>query len=152
MKGANQPWCPATLLGAWAMVVLALAGCAREDDRHPASTLRLLYDGDERQMFAGLRFPTQFLLFLPLVAHDERHEIEGRLARAWSHSDDHRDWTSHLRTAVRWHDGVPVTAHDVKFTSELFDAMWGTTRGAGVTVHDDSTLTIRFARPTDALD
>lgn len=136
------------------IVAAACAGCDRENNRSgtDASTLRLLYDGDERQLFAGLRFPAQFLLFLPLVAHDERHEIEGRLARAWSHSDDHRDWTFHLRTDVRWHDGVPVTAHDVKFTFELFDAMWGTTRGADVTVHDDSTLTIRSARPTDALD
>ncbi|MFN2397080.1 MAG: ABC transporter substrate-binding protein [Gemmatimonadaceae bacterium] len=25
----------------------------------------------------------------------------------------------HLRTGVRWQDGAPVTAHDIKFTLDL---------------------------------
>ncbi|MGQ0732276.1 MAG: ABC transporter substrate-binding protein [Acidobacteriota bacterium] len=45
--------------------------------------------------------------------------MEGQLAESWEHSADYRDWTYHLRPGVRWHDGVPVTAGDVKFTLDL---------------------------------
>lgn len=34
-------------------------------------------------------------------------------------SDDHRTFTYHLRPDARWHDGRPVTSHDVKFTYEV---------------------------------
>jgi len=72
-----------------------------------------------------------------------------RLARNWEHSEDYRRWTYHLRTDVRWHDGVPVTAHDVGFSLNLmarpdigyYDPL------ESVVVHDDSTITIRTLRP-----
>ena len=57
-----------------------------------------------------------FLTFLPLATLDEHGESEGRLARSWEHSDDFKESTLHLRTDVRWNDGKPVTAPDVKFT------------------------------------
>ena len=57
-----------------------------------------------------------FLMFLPLATLDEHGESEGRLARSWEHSDDFKESTLHLRTDVRWNDGKPVTAPDVKFT------------------------------------
>lgn len=60
-----------------------------------------------------------FLVFLPLATMDERGELEPRLAQSWEHSPDYREWTYHLRTDVRWNDGVPVTANDVKFTLDL---------------------------------
>ncbi len=41
------------------------------------------------------------------------------LAESWS-SDDGKVWTFKLRKDVKWHDGKPFTADDVKFT---FDAM-----------------------------
>ncbi len=88
-----------------------------------------------------------FLIFLPLATQNERGELEGRLARSWEHSSDHREYTFHLRTDVRWDDGVPVTAHDVKFTLELLshpDAATGY-RFESPTVLDDSTVVIRSA-------
>ncbi len=60
-----------------------------------------------------------FLVFLSLAKVDERGELEPGLAQRWEHSPDYREWTYRLRTDVRWHDGVPVTAHDVKFTLDL---------------------------------
>ena len=91
--------------------------------------------------------PAKFLVFLPLVALDERGELEGRLARRWEHSPDYRSWTIHLRTDVRWHDGVPVTAHDVKFTHDLFahpDVLWDVPGASTVEVLNDSTYTITY--------
>ena len=40
------------------------------------------------------------------------------LATGWSISPDGTGWTFKLRSGVRWHDGRPFTAEDVKFTIE----------------------------------
>jgi peptide/nickel transport system substrate-binding protein len=95
-----------------------------------------------------------YLMFLPLATQNERGELEGRLARSWEHSPDHREYTYHLRTDVRWDDGVPVTAHDVKFTLDLLshpDAATGY-RFESPTVLDDSTIVIRSADGPGYLD
>lgn len=136
------------------VLALATAGCEARNERPRSrgSAITILNDSDER-VFTPLRYPAQFLVFLPLVTYDESGEIEGRLARSWEHSADYREWTFHLRTDVRWHDGVPVTARDIEFTVELL----GRPEVAGypgiqLTVVDDSTVTIRYGQPTDALD
>ena len=72
---------------------------------------------DERNVLR--RVAPASLVFLPLVSRNEEGELEGRLARRWEHSPDYRIWTIHLRTDVRWHDGEPVSAHDIKFTLDL---------------------------------
>jgi ABC-type transport system substrate-binding protein len=41
------------------------------------------------------------------------------LATGWSVASDNKTWTVSLRQGVKWHDGVPFNATDVKFT---FDA------------------------------
>lgn len=43
-------------------------------------------------------------------------EIEPLLARSWERSEDGLRWVFHLRDDVLWHDGIPLTAHDVEFT------------------------------------
>ena len=43
-------------------------------------------------------------------------QVEPALAELWEHSDDGMTWTFHLRRGVKWHDGEPLTAHDVDFT------------------------------------
>ena len=59
------------------------------------------------------------LVFLALASLNAKGELEGLLAESWEHSPDYREWTYHLRTDVLWQDGVPVTAHDLKFTIDL---------------------------------
>jgi len=90
----------------------------------------------------------KFLVFLSLMTVDQHGELQGRLARSWAHSPDYREWTYHLRTDVRWHDGTPVTAHDVAFTIDLMESFGDLDYGGGAferaTVHDDSTITIRL--------
>jgi peptide/nickel transport system substrate-binding protein len=59
-------------------------------------------------------------LFLKLV--DEKPDylnFTPRLARSWEFSPDSLTITFHLRDDVRWTDGTPVTAADVRFTWEL---------------------------------
>ncbi len=97
-------------------------------------------------------------MFLSLVRWDEAGRVEGRLAERWEHTPDYRTWTFHLRRDVRWHDGVPTTAHDVKFTLELFahpDVLAGSDLWRDMesfTVLDDFTFTITYTKPTDALN
>lgn len=79
------------------------------------------------------------------------------LATEWT-SDDAITWTFKLRDDVKWHDGEPFTADDVKFT---FDAMLDpevnvTNRGVLVTllsteVVDPHTVTLTFSEPVASL-
>lgn len=59
-------------------------------------------------------------MFLKLL--EERGDFlrfRPRLAREWKFSKDGLALTFHLRDDVRWHDGAPVTAEDVRFTWQL---------------------------------
>src|SRR5688572_8326411 len=60
---------------------------------------------------------TRNVLFLPLLKHNEELDVEPLLAESWEMSGD-TAVTFKLRRDVRWHDGVPTTAHDVTFTFE----------------------------------
>lgn len=74
------------------------------------------------------------------------------LAKRWERSDDYRRWTVHLRDDVRWHDGVPFTAHDVAFTIDLWrhpDVQHYAGGGWGqVRVVDDTTITFTYDEPS----
>ncbi len=123
--------------------LVALAGiqCSRGDrKRADRSTLTVLVDGDERS------WPRP-VVFLGLVYPDGNFEMQGRLARSWEHSPDYSTWTYHLRTDVRWHDGVPVTAHDVKFTMDLLSHPEVLQRAPGsysTAALDDSTFVVTY--------
>jgi peptide/nickel transport system substrate-binding protein len=45
------------------------------------------------------------------------------LAKSWDVSSDGLNYTFHLRTGVKWHDGTPFTADDVKFTFDTAIAL-----------------------------
>jgi len=123
--------------------------CSRDNDRaySRGSTVIVAYADEAFGLDSNA---ARFLLFLPLVTLDEHGKLVGRLARSWEHSPDYREWTYHLRTDVRWHDGVPVTAHDVKFTLELLShpEVLEIAPGAieSITVIDDYTITVRGTR------
>ena len=138
------------------LAFLAVLGCSSGQNRQTAHppTLTILYDADERVFAPYWNVEAQFLMFLPLVTFGERGEAVGRLARRWEHSSDRRIWTFYLRSDVKWHDGVPVTAHDVKFTIELsahpdilFEDVFHDLES--ITVSDDTTLTLVYLRPKD---
>lgn len=128
--------------------VLSPIGCNdREGGRsRQGSTLSVFYMGDEQALGLPYDMSPKFLVFLPLVTEDAEGRLVGRLARSWEHSPDWREWTVHLRTDVRWHDGTPVTAHDVEFTLDLLKhpaVAYADPEGYEVQVLDDSTFTIR---------
>ena len=55
-------------------------------------------------------------IFNGMVRIDENLNVIPDLARSWKISKDGLTWTFYLRRDVMWHDGVPFTAEDVKFT------------------------------------
>ena len=98
--------------------------CNRVGNRRPVdeSKVTVLYIGDERIFFQDYwGMEATFLVFLPLVAfeRDEYGQPQPVLAEHWEHSEDYKIWKFKLRKNVRWHDGEPVTAHDIKFTMDM---------------------------------
>ncbi len=57
------------------------------------------------------------LVFTPIVAYDSAFRVRPSLASSWELTGE--GVTFDLRDDLRWHDGEPVTAEDVKFTFDL---------------------------------
>ena len=64
----------------------------------------------------GMRI-SHHLLFSTLVQHDQDLRIIPGLAKRWETPDD-KTYLFYLRKGVKFHDGEPLTADDVKFTFE----------------------------------
>jgi peptide/nickel transport system substrate-binding protein len=92
-----------------------------------------------------------FLIFLPLVESMYGYqEPQPALAERWERSEDYKEWTFFLRKDVKWHDGVPVTAHDIKFT---FDLRGKLKLGVGtLEILDDYAFKAIYPEPRDGLD
>lgn len=58
------------------------------------------------------------LLFNGLTAHDGENQVVPGLAKSWEFDEEAFKYTFHLEEGVKWHDGEPFTADDVKFTIE----------------------------------
>lgn len=146
----RAPVGPRRIAGTIVVAVLG-GGCGAgpASDVDPKSTLTILHSGADLTFGAQHFTPGKFLVFEPMAWLDQNGRTVPRLARAWEHSADFREWTYHLRTDARWHDGVPVTSRDVQFTVELFARpeigyYWDLEE---VLAPDDSTVVIRTSRP-----
>jgi ABC-type transport system substrate-binding protein len=62
----------------------------------------------------ALRNDTRFKTMVPELASGTPQ------APGWSVAADGKTWTVNLRQGVKWHDGQPFTATDVKFTFDLY--------------------------------
>ena len=60
-----------------------------------------------------------YQVFSGLVRLDKDFKPVADLAESWTVSEDGKTYTFNLRRGVKWHDGKPFTAEDVKFTYEL---------------------------------
>ena len=138
--------CSPLMVGSWFSLIRHGCGPSEDPAYERGSTLILAVPDVEA--VKPDNWDLDFLTFLPLAKENEQGELEGHLARSWDHSPDHREYTYHLRTGLRWDDGVPVTAHDVKFTLDLLtDPDVALYEGIHTTVVDDSTVRIRAPNP-----
>ncbi len=90
------------------------------------------------------------------------HTIVPDLAESWSWSEDGKELTFKLRQGVKWHDGKPFTADDVKCTLDLLqgkakEKLRGNPRKEWyrnldeVTTNGDNEATFHLKRPQPAL-
>src|SRR5215471_15661535 len=102
------------------------------------------------------------VLFDQHIAQNTFESIRPDLAETWSWDEDRNALTFRLRAGVKWHDGTPFTAKDVKCT-------WDTLAGrsseklrvnprkswyrnlAEVTVNGDNEVTFHLQRPQPSL-
>ena len=78
----------------------------------------------------------QQLLFNGLTKKNEKFEPVGDLAESFESSPDYKTWTFKLRQGVKFHNGRPLTAADVKYT---FDTLvQGKLKKAGELTRDNN--------------
>ncbi len=138
---------PVVLLAVAALACVPRSDAVRETD----STITVLFESDDFVLGPSRDDSPKYLMFLTLV-QGYGYDAQPRLAQSWEHSEDYRSWTFHIRSGVTWHDGVPVTAHDVKFTLELYahpDVLYGDEIAGleSITVPDDHTVVVRWSEP-----
>jgi peptide/nickel transport system substrate-binding protein len=112
--------CGCVLIGGF--VLLTLCGCSHtaKADR---SSLTLLIESnptnlDPRFATDGQSQHLDGLIFSSLVERDEQMNLRGDLAEWWD-TPDPLTYIFHLRPGVRFHDGSPLTATDVKATFDF---------------------------------
>lgn len=96
----------------------------------------------------------KYALFTPLVQYDEDLGVQPFLAESWQLEGD-TAVVFRLRNDVRWHDGQPVTAEDVKYTFDMAkDSTTASLIGSvylgeveSAQVVDAQTIRFDFARP-----
>ena len=91
------------------------------------------------------------LIFNGLTAHDGNNDVVPCLARDWDYDSESRTYTFHLEEGVKWHDGEPFTAEDVKFTIEaIMNPENGSENAPNfedvekITVIDDATISFQL--------
>ena len=103
---------------------------------------------------SGATHAASELLYNGLLGRDERGEPVPELAESWQIEQGGTVYRFRLRDGVRWHDGTPFTAADVKFTFEevlvKYHARTRASMGAvlaGIEAPDDRTVVFRFKQP-----
>ncbi|PYM58944.1 MAG: peptide ABC transporter substrate-binding protein, partial [Candidatus Rokuibacteriota bacterium] len=70
-------------------------------------------------VFPAMPCFSNLVLFDPLKKTESADTVIGELAEKWSWQDHDRNLVFFLRKGVKWHDGQPFTAKDVKFTFDM---------------------------------
>ena len=154
--GCKIPFAVPRRLVALPLALGALAAC-QPTAAHRGATV-LFASGADLQSINPLvtlhplaRQVQRYVLFTTLARYDSSLAPRPYLAREWSWSSDRRSLTFRLVGGLRWHDGVPTTARDVRWTLDAArDPVVGYPRAAElatlerVGAPDDSTVTLRF--------
>ncbi|MDD4438029.1 MAG: ABC transporter substrate-binding protein [Tissierellia bacterium] len=83
------------------------------------TTLVIAYERDAETLNhikTGWYSDSLIYMYDRLVSRDYDFNYRPSLAKSWDTSEDGMVWTFHLREDVKFHNGKPLTAYDVKFT------------------------------------
>ena len=153
-----------------ATMLLSLTACGKADDsaaqgtnsivQPAAQPTTLVYgSGDYTRINPAMdeHGEINLLIFNGLTAHNGKNEVVPALAKSWDYDDATYTYTFHLQENVKWHDGAPFTAEDVKFTIEaIMNAENGSENAPNyedvkeITVLDEHTVSFRLSAPNVA--
>ena len=132
---------------------------ARSEAAAPQGTLSVAVAtfGNERwlpHLYVGAEDIVLKPLWENLLSRDAKGNLIPMLAERWEVLDGGRTWKFHLRRGVRFHNGDPVTAEDVKFTFASI-AREGSANSLApelrliksMEVENPSTIALRFEKP-----
>jgi ABC-type transport system substrate-binding protein len=99
------------------------------------------------------------LIMDPYTQIDQKYQrFMPALAQSWESTNNNLTYTFHLRTDVKWQDGVPFTSKDVKFTYDAImdpdtaaaDSMYWRDNVASVSTPDNYTVVVQMQKPMHA--
>ena len=113
--------------------------------------------GNERwlpHLYVGAEDVVLKPMFENLLTRDAKGELAPMLAERWKVADGGKTWTFYLRKGIKFHNGDPFTAEDVRFTFETL-AKEGSANSLGpefrlinhIEVENSQTITLRFDKP-----
>ena len=139
-------------------LLLGLTACGGNSVQSGGSTL-VYGSGDYTRINPAMdeHGEINILLFNGLTAHDGDNQVVPCLAERWAFDEASCTYTFYLEEDVRWHDGEPFTAGDVKFTiEEIMDPENGSENAPNyedveeITVVDEHTIAFRLSAPNAA--
>lgn len=160
-----------SMLLALSMTATLLAGCGKKETANtaPEAGTEQEADADKETLVYGSGNYTRInpamdehgeinvLIFNGLTSHDGDNQVAPGLAKNWEYDEETFTYTFHLEEGVKWHDGEPFTAEDVKFTIEaIMDPDNGSENAPNyedveeITVVDDHTITFKLTAPNIA--
>ena len=139
-------------------LLLGLTACGGNGGQSGGNTL-IYASGDYTRINPAMdeHGEINILLFNGLTAHDGGNQVVSGLAKDWTFDEDTCTYTFHLEENVKWHDGEPFTAEDVKFTIEaIMDPENGSENAPNyedveeISILDEHTISFRLAAPNAA--
>ena len=94
-------------------------GILRVQHRDSPASMSILEEGSVSAIMPSMGVFNNLILFDQHVPQNRVESIVPDLATSWSWSEDGTELTIKLREGVKWHDGKPFTAADVKCTYDL---------------------------------
>jgi peptide/nickel transport system substrate-binding protein len=151
----------ALALGLGTLLAPGSAGAQGTEQPRPGGTLVIGIFGDPPIInpAASTQAAPIFIssqIFSTLVSLDNNYQPQPELAERWEFSPDGKTYTFYLRKNVKWHDGQPFTAADVKYSilevSRKLNGFGSTGFAPVDTIDtpDDSTLVFHLKAPFPA--
>lgn len=140
-----------------AVLVMSMAACGQSESAQDNTLVYGSHDYTRINPAMDEHGEINVLIFNGLTAHNGDNQVIPCLAKNWEYDEASCTYTFHLEENVKWHDGEPFTAEDVKFTIEaIMDPENGSENAPNyedvksITVVDDHTVTFQLTAPNVA--
>jgi peptide/nickel transport system substrate-binding protein len=111
--------CAIVVLGATPAPAQKSGGILKLYHRDSPGSLSILEEATISGIAPAMGIFNNLALFNQQEPQNRMDDIQPDLAESWSWNDDHTKLTFKLHHGVKWHDGAPFTAKDVKCTWDL---------------------------------